>query len=232
MCSSDLIDQLWKMLSSPPKSSGLTTSQVEGGADYWIMWRRVAGGLGSALQNTLMNRLRPILIPAKGKNTVKPGANELAEMWRAAASLERLDLRTKEALANALIRQTNKSPTPTYVFWALTRIASRSLFYGPLNLVLHPQIVEPMIDTLLAFKAENDSERNGWAFCLANMARLTGQRSLDVDEAVRLRVIETLRTVPTAAKWLPMLEQVIEMEAADRGQLFGESLPKGLRLIG
>ncbi|WP_020468396.1 hsp70 family protein [Zavarzinella formosa] len=226
------IDQLWKMLSSPPKSSGLTAQQVEGGADYWIMWRRVAGGLGSALQNTLMNRLRPILIPAKGKAVSKPGANELAEMWRAAASLERLDLRTKEALANALIRQTAKAPVPTYVFWSLTRIASRTLFYGPLNLVLHPQIVEPMIETLLSFKPENDSERNGWAFCLANMARLTGQRSLDVDEAVRTNVIDTLKHLPMAAKWLPMLEQVIEMEAADRGQLFGESLPKGLRLIG
>ncbi len=226
------IDQLWKMLSSPPTAGGLTAQQAEGGADYWIMWRRVAGGLGSALQNTLMNRLRPILIPAKGKAVVKPGANELAEMWRAAASLERLDLRTKEALASTLVRQASKSPVPTYAFWALTRIASRTLFYGPLNLVLHPQVVEPMIENLLDFTPGNDSEKNGWAFCLANMARLTGQRSLDVDEAVRHKVIDRLKPLNVPAKWVSLLEHVVEMEAADRGQLFGESLPKGLRLIG
>ena len=65
---------------------------AEGGADYWIMWRRVAGGLNTALQNTLFTRLRPVLLPGQGQGTSsKPGANELAEMWRAAASLERLD---------------------------------------------------------------------------------------------------------------------------------------------
>ncbi len=121
---------------------------------------------------------------------------------------------------------------PTYTFWALTRIASRTLFYGPLNLVLHPQVVEPMIENLLDFTPGNDSEKNGWAFCLANLARLTGQRSLDVDESVRRKVIDRLKPLNVPAKWVSLLEHVVEMEAADRGQLFGESLPKGLRLIG
>lgn len=226
------IEQLWKMLSSPPKSSTLSTLQIDGGADYWIMWRRVAGGLGTALQNTLMNRLRPILIPAKGKVAVKPGANEYTEMWRTAASLERLDVKTKESLAQALLKQISKNPVPTYAYWALTRIASRSLFYGPLNLVLHPQVVEPMIEQLLSTKPDTEHELNGWAFCVANLARLTGQRSLDVDEAIRQEVLLALRPLSVPPKWLQMLEQVMEMEAADRGQLFGESLPKGLRLIG
>jgi molecular chaperone DnaK (HSP70) len=226
------IEQLWKLLAAPFRAGGVTQQQAEGGADYWIMWRRVAGGLSTAIQNTLMNRLRPVLLPIKGKAVVKPGANELAETWRAAASLERLDVKTKEALGANLLRQVVRSPVPTYGFWALTRLGSRMLFYGPLNLVVHPQVVEGWLDQLLAFEPGNDSEKNGWAFCLANLARMTGQRALDVDEAIRHRVLEVLRSLKVPAQWPEMVERVVETEAGDRGQLFGESLPIGLRLIG
>src|SRR5205085_6792116 len=94
----------------------------EGGGDYWIMWRRVAGGLTAPLQATLFNRLRSVLLPAKGKSVPKPNANELAEMWRAAASLERLDVKQKEALGQALLKPLKRSPVPTYGFFALTRL--------------------------------------------------------------------------------------------------------------
>jgi hypothetical protein len=153
-------------------------------------------------------------------------------MWRAAASLERLDVKTKEALGANLLRQVTRSPVPTHGFWALTRIGARALFYGPLNLVVHPQVVEGWIDQLLAFQPANDSEKNGWAFCLANLARLTGQRALDVDEAVRARALDALRPLKVPAHWVEMVERVVAMDAADRGQMFGESLPIGLRLVG
>ena len=137
------IEQLWKLLAAPSAAGGVSQQQAEGGADYWIMWRRVAGGLSTAMQNTLMNRLRPFLLPVKGKAVVKPGANELAEMWRAAASLERLDVKIKEALgvsAAAAGRRSRRCRRTR--FWALTRLGARMLFYGPLNLVVHPQVVE------------------------------------------------------------------------------------------
>ncbi|HKA05885.1 MAG TPA: Hsp70 family protein [Gemmataceae bacterium] len=226
------IEQLWKMLAAPFRTGGVTQQQAEGGADYWIMWRRVAGGLGTAIQNTLMTRLRPVLLPVKGKAVVKPGANELAEMWRAVASLERLDVKTKEALGAALLRQAVKSPVPTYAFWALTRLGARMLFYGPLNLVLHPQVVEGWLEQLLAFQPANDSEKNGWAFCLANISRMTGQRALDIDGEMRERVLQVLQPLKLPAHWVEMAERVVEMDAGDRGQLFGESLPIGLRLVG
>ena len=68
------------------------------------MWRRVAGGLNQSYQQTLFNRMKPIVLPVKGKQVVKPGANEFAEMWRAAASMERLDAKTKHALGDVLVR--------------------------------------------------------------------------------------------------------------------------------
>src|SRR5262249_6249439 len=155
------------------------------GADYWIMWRRVAGGLNAPLQQSLYDRLRPALIPGKGKGVVKPGANELAEMWRAAASLERLDVKQKEALGQALLKQLRGSPVPTSGCWALTRWGARVLLYGPLNAVVHHEIVERWLDALLPSEPGHDSERIAWAFCRPQLARRSGQRALDVDDSHR-----------------------------------------------
>src|SRR5262249_13568686 len=179
---------------------------VETGADSWIMWRRVAGGLNTALQNSLFDRLRPALLPAKGKAVAKPGANELAEMWRAAAALERLEARHKEALGGALLKSLRRSPAPTYGFWALTRLGARQLIYGPLNVVVHHQIAEAWLDSILPFEPGNQSERLAWAFCLSQLARMTGQRAHDVDDSHRKGVLTALSGQKVPEHWVRMVE--------------------------
>jgi molecular chaperone DnaK (HSP70) len=225
------VEQLWKLTQAPRRSEAGTAPRLpEGGADFWIMWRRVAGGLNPTLQHALLDRLRPALLPGKGKGYVKPGANELAEMWRAAASLERLDVKQKEAVGVTLLKQVRRSPVPTYGFWALTRLGARVLLYGPLNAVVHPQIVERWLDMLLGFEPRHPSERSSWAFCLAELARRTGQRALDIDESHREKVATVLRGQQVPEHWIQMVEQVAELEREEQSQLFGESLPIGLRL--
>jgi len=51
---------------------------------------------------------------------------------------------------------------PTYGFWSLTRLEARVLLYGPMNAIVHPQIVQGWLDQLLTFQPGNDSERLGW----------------------------------------------------------------------
>jgi hypothetical protein len=222
------VDQLWKLLHSVPKGAK-TLTQPEGGADFWIMWRRVAGGLNASLQNTLFTRLRPVLLPGKGKGS-KPGANELAEMWRAAAGLERLDVKVKEQLGETALKTARRSPSPPHAFWSLTRLGARVLLYGPLNGVVHPQVTERWIDALAAFEPGNESERLGWAFCLAQLARRSGQRAIDVDDSHRRTVLTVLRALKVPSHWTQMVEEVTELEADEQSQLFGEALPIGLRL--
>jgi hypothetical protein len=222
------VDQLWKLMHAPPRAA---PRLPEGGADYWIMWRRVAGGLPSPLQQSLFERLRPALVPSKGKGTVKPGANELAEMWRAAASLERLDVKHKELLGQTLLKPLRRSPAPTYGFWALTRLGARVLFYGPLNAVVHPAVVQTWLESLLVFQAGHESERIAWAFCLAQLARRSGQRALDIDDGHRQSVLAVLRSLAIPTHWLRMVEEVTELEGEEQSQMFGESLPIGLRLV-
>lgn len=226
------VEQLWKLLHAPPRAGDKNQPRpLEGGGDYWIMWRRVAGGLNAQLQQNLGHRVRPILAPAKGKAVAKPGANELAEMWRAVASLERLDVKQKEQLGVTLLKQLRRSPAPTYGFWSLTRLGARRLLYGPLNAVLHPQVAEAWIDALLGFEPVHDSERLAWAFCLTQLARKCGQRALDVDDSHRQSVLDALRGQPVPRHWLTMVEEVAELEGEEQSQMFGEALPIGLRLL-
>jgi hypothetical protein len=231
------VESLWKLITAGASTtagvgSGGKKQPVvpEGGADYWIMWRRVGGGLNAALQQALFTRLKPALLPIKGKAYSRPPANEYAEMWRAAASLERLDAKTKEQLGHAVLKDCKKSPVPTYAFWSLTRLGARVLLYGPLNSVVHPDIVEQWIEELLPFKPGNESEKNGWLFCLAEMARQSGLRAVDVSDLTRNRVLGTLRSHPCPGAWKRIVEEVVANEGEEAARMFGESLPIGLRL--
>ena len=234
------IEALWKMITAAASAqatgnlSGGKRAPVvpEGGADYWIMWRRVSGGLNAALQQALFTRLRPALLPGKTKNFSRPPTNEYAEMWRAAASLERLDANTKAQLGTAALRECKKTPVPTHAFWSLTRFGARVQLYGPLNSLVHPDIVEQWIEELLPFTPANDSEKNGWLFCLSQLARQSGLRAVDVSDLTRNRVLGVLRSHACPETWKHVVEEIVRPEGDEQSRMFGESLPIGLRLSG
>ena len=219
------VEALWKALSG---SASAKTQTIEGGADYWIMWRRVAGGLNTALQQSLFAKLKPTLLP--GKSSSRPSTNEWVEMWRAAASLERLDVRTKQSLGEALLKQMNDDTVLPHLFWSLTRLGSRRLLYGPLNAILHPNVVEQWLLKLLPFQPTNDTQTMGWCFCLAQLARKTGIRSLDINDEIRTQVAQMLQSNELPHGWSERVEEVIDDEGDDSSRLFGEALPIGLRL--
>jgi hypothetical protein len=226
------VESLWKLITAA--ASGTTGPKKptvpEGGADYWIMWRRIAGGLNTALQQALFARLKPVLLPPKGKPFAKPPANEYAEMWRSAASLERLDAKTKELLGHAVLKQIKPGAVPVYAFWSLTRLGARVQLYGPLNSVVHPEIVEKWLEELLSFQPGSESERTGWLFALSQLARRSGLRAVDISEHVRDRVLAVLKGNPCPASWPRMVAEVVHSEREEQARLFGDSLPIGLKL--
>ena len=128
-------------------------------------------------------------------------------------------------------RTLQRSPVPPYAFWALTRLGARALIYGPLNAVVHQQVVEGWLDAILGFQPGNDSERLGWGFCLAQLARRTGQRALDVEESRQRSVLTVLRAINVPEHWVRMVEEVSELQREEQGQMLGDSLPIGLRLL-
>jgi hypothetical protein len=130
-----------------------------------------------------------------------------------------------------LLKPLRRSPAPTYGFWALTRLGARVLLYGPLNAVVHPEVIQGWLDAILGFQPGHDSERLAWAFCLTQLARQSGQRALDIDESHRHKVLAVLRSLTIPEHWIRMVEEVSELEGEEQSQMFGESLPIGLRLL-
>ncbi|MGL4420768.1 MAG: Hsp70 family protein [Gemmataceae bacterium] len=226
------VEAVWKMLSATASGAKNTPSIADSGADVWILWRRLAGGLNAAQQHNLLARLRPTLLPTKGKLYTKPSTNELAEMWRCVASLERIDAKTKQSLGEVLLRQLSKTPVPGYAFWALTRLGGRVPLYGPLNTLVHPKTIETWLSTLRQFTPNSDAEKSAWHFCLAQLARPTGTRAVDVEDEVRESVVGTLKQSGASERIQALAAEVTLAEATDQSQLFGESLPMGLRLLG
>ncbi len=86
--------------------------------------------------------------------------------------------------------------------------------YGPLNSVVHPEIVEQWITELVPFVPTNDSEKNGWLFCLSQLARLSGLRAVDVSDSTRFRVLGVLENEPVpGSAWKRMVEEVVARKA-------------------
>src|SRR5262249_24389523 len=165
----------------------------------------------------------------KGRYVIRPGANELAEMWRAAASLERLQVGHKEALGKAGIKTGGGSPVPPHSFWGLARLGGRQLVFWPLHCAVHHQTAEAWLDAILGFQPGHDSERMAWAFCLSQLARRTGQRALDVDESHQRSVLTVLKSLAVPEHWVQMVEEVSELAGDEQGQMLGERLAIGLR---
>lgn len=222
------MDQFWKAIHAP--CPGGTMRGGESGIDAWIMLRRVAGGLGEKLQQAVWERLKVSLMPAKGKSVVKPPANEVQEMWRCAASLERLDPGTKAAMGEVLARALVRPPATNHVYWCLGRLGGRWPTHGPLNALLSPAVAEQWIDLLLPQMPISQADIQAWALALAQLARRTDQRGMDVSEGHRVSVLAALKAAGTNGDLARMVEVAGEIGQDQVGIILGDALPLGLRL--
>ena len=231
------VEQLWKMMAAPPRADagkgarGTAPRLTETGADAWIMWRRVAGGLHSTLQQALYDRLRPVLLPAKGKVDRQARRQRTGRDVARRRRFERLEVKHKEALGSALLKPLRRSPVPTYGFWALTRSGRERSCTARSTPSCIIRSSRNGWRRILPFEPGNQSERLAWAFCLSQLARRTGQRALDIDDGHRENVLRVLRGLSIPGHWVRMVEEVSELEQEEQGQMLGDSLPIGLRLL-
>jgi len=212
-------------------AAGLTYgNRVQCEINWWLLWGRVAGGLNRNQQAELYQRLSGVLLP-RGRNRSwsrsrsKPRWNNpalLREMWRTAASLERLPVGSKTELGDALIERVPAGEFGESDVWCLSRLGARELLYGPLNLVVPPATVSRWVEVLLGVPGTGEA--------LAAMARRTDDGTRDLAPAVRERVRHTLETEPHPER----LRAIFDGHEEDTGRLartFGEELPSGLVLL-
>jgi hypothetical protein len=202
--------------------------------EFWVMWRRIAGGLSEAAQRAIWDYLRPHLehrvppdakVPGKQKGIVPEG---LDEMVRAAASLEHLDPGDKVELGRwvgARLVHPDVSGGPWA--WALGRLGARAPLYGSGHRTVPPEVAEEWIRLLLDAGLQRT---DGAPFAVAQLARLTGDRTRDVDEALRAQALAGLARAKAPESWQQMVREVVRLQAADEARALGDTLPSGLML--
>ncbi len=201
---------------------------------WWIVWRRIAGGLAKGQQDQIYDRLAKLLLPSptqqKKLAEAKASKQELAEMWRVVASLERIQLGHKHKLGDELIRrmESRKGREDSVHLWALSRVGARVPLYGPLNAVVPASKVSEWLGHLLAW---DWPEPDKTAFPLAQLGRRTGDRTRDLDDATRAKLAEAVRAMPGGDRAVVLIEQVVELEAREERVALGDTLPAGLRLV-
>jgi hypothetical protein len=227
------IKALWPLFHQGVKH----TRDVQCWAEWWILWRRVAAGLARPHHDEIMRRLAPFLLPAKGTSPAKkagrkkPEPHELAEMWRCAASLERLTPEIKESLGNVLLRDANQGALGAHVLWCLGRLGARVPLYGPANTVVRKETAERWASALLDRSFSPGREAADAIFALAQVARVASDRARDLDDSLRVRAIARLQELGADETVLRPVREFHELESAQQGQALGDSLPIGLRLL-
>ncbi|HWB13566.1 MAG TPA: Hsp70 family protein [Pirellulales bacterium] len=202
--------------------------------EWLILWRRIAGGLNAGQQRALAEPLLAALRAAKkGGASRRPdvgaSSHELAEAWRLLGSLELVSVPTKVELANAMLdlaRREKVGAVRDAALWATGRLAARVPMYGPLNTVVGPAEAQRWIAALL----EIESPPASVLFSLVQMARRTGDRYRDVDDALRQRVLGCLDRQSAPPHYHELVSQGGQLDEEEAGLMFGESLPRGLRL--
>jgi len=204
-------------------------------AEWWILWRRVAAGLNKAHHDEIYRRASALLFPGKAgparKGTrPKPEPHEMAEIWRCAASLERVPGPVKESLGDALIKEIGRPGTAGYGLWCLGRVGARVPLYGPANTAVPREKAERWVAALLDRDYTPGREASDAGFALAQLARVSGDRSRDIDDGLRERVIDRLATLGADQEVIRPVREFTELEAGEQGRALGDSLPIGLRL--
>ncbi len=201
-------------------------------AEWWILWRRVAGGLDAKTQKRLIDEVAWYLEPTE-KNKPRPrpsGPKKLGhdDMVRLAGSLEHLPPARKAEVGGWLVMRLGHANENVQTWWAVGRIGARVPFYGS----AHNVVGRSHAEAWLARALEVDWKRVPQAsFAATLLARASGDRERDVDTTTRLEVARRLEAAGAPASWVHMVREVMHLEAADERRIFGESLPPGLRLL-
>ena len=213
------------------------TKDVQCWVEWWVLWRRVAAGLNKAHHDEIHRRAAPLLLPGKGATPAKKGGrtkpepHELAEIWRCAAGLERLAPEHKDALGQVLVKELSRPTTGPYVLWCLGRLGARVPLFGPANTTVPRVTVEAWLSALLGRAFAPGRETTDAVFALAQLARVSGDRARDIDEALRATVIDRLEALGADEATLRPVRSYHELETEQQGQALGDALPVGLRLV-
>ncbi|MBN3729150.1 molecular chaperone DnaK, partial [Burkholderia sp. Ac-20379] len=222
------VEQLWQLFDDGIQH--VNDAQVW--SEWWTLWRRAAGGLSAEAQQQMLEAMNWLDTAAAQKHhglPFDPSKLGTADMTRLYASLEQVPAARKIAIADALLDKLARSPGNRQDWWAIGRLGARLPFYGSAHEVVPPEVATRWLDAILALDWKKVEPA---MFAAAQIARMTGDRSRDVPDAVRAAVLQRLEAAHASPAWIAMVREVVTLDSADSGRVFGEALPAGLKLLG
>jgi molecular chaperone DnaK (HSP70) len=233
------VEQLWTQFTSGVQFA----SDKQVCAEWWTLWRRVAGGLAAPEQLRLLDDFAYNLHHnERGSEaaTIKPVKGSDEDMLRLGASLERIPVdykveigewllgRLQKSLASAAKGRPVDAASDARTLWALGRIGAREPFYGHTHDVVPAETAAAWVETLLALDWKRLEPA---AFAATHLARMTDDRTRDLPLALRERTMARLQALHAPAVWVDMVRHKVALDEATERRLLGESLPPGLKLI-
>ena len=200
-------------------------------AEWWILWRRVSGGLSEPAQCQILDDIAYDLQPlSKRARKRSPGAKPQGydDMVRLVATLERLPTARKIEVGEWLLERLQKASESLQTWWAVGRIGARVPFYGSVHNVVPAEIAANWLQR--AIKLDWKKIRPA-AFAATMLARMSGDRERDISPELRAQIMQHLQQAKCPASWIEMVEHPTELQETDERSMYGESLPPGLRLV-
>lgn len=221
------IEQVWSLY-----QQGIQFQNHQGWTDWWVFWRRIAGGLNQEQQETILADIAKYLHPGAMKNpqTAKT-AQEMGyeAMVRLAASLEQLEVEDKVLLTSwFLSKALNHNQFEQAHWWAIGRLASRTPLYASQHRVIPREQAEQWLPKLLE---QNWQKEPMIAFAAVMICRKTGDRLFDISDDYRQQVLNKLQQSKVPDSWLTLVSEVKELSESESKRVFGDALPSGLHLV-
>ncbi|SDM31924.1 Hsp70 protein [Oryzisolibacter propanilivorax] len=217
------VGQLWQLwpqgLAHPQDPANWT--------EWWVLWRRVAAGLHEAQQMEVLEQVAGCM-----QRTVERSARarwgSYDDMLRLFAAMEAVPWEYRREMGQWMLQRLKRPDEPQHTWWAIGRLAARTALAANAHRVMPPAAAQEFLDATLA----QDWRKNEHAmFAAVQIARRTGERTLDVPDAMRTQVLNRLQASGAPARWQEQVREVVQLEAEDRQRSLGDSLPPGLVLL-
>ncbi|MDN7180586.1 hsp70 family protein [Caballeronia sp. SEWSISQ10-4 2] len=221
------IEQLWSLF-----DDGIQyVNEGQVWSEWWTLWRRSAAGLHEDAQLQVLDAMAWLQAAAGAKRQklpFDPTKVGYADMLRLYASLERIPVDRKIEIAEQLLARLQRSSENHQSWWAVGRIGARRPFYGSAHGVVPADVATRWLDAIFALDWRKVEPA---VFAAVQISRMTGDRSRDLPLPVRETVARRLEAANAPPAWMEMVREVVALDNADTGLVFGESLPAGLKLI-
>ena len=205
--------------------------EAQNQAEWWIMWRRVAGGLDAAAQERILDSIEWYLHPPTPRPRQRPpGPKKLAydDMVRLAGSLERLPPERKTRVGDYIVERLTRHGENPQSWWSVGRLGARVPFHGSAHGAVPTDVAERWLRECLSV---DWSANEHASFAGTLLGRRSGDRTRDVTPELAEKVATRLDAIDASPSWRRMVQEVTHLDAADERRVFGESLPPGLRLV-